>query len=371
MKLKRIFLLVVLMPLLLAGCGGKDPEGGGELPPPTPVNPGGGGGGGDTPGETHPWDANRGKVVRPKAGNGWTVTAIEDGITYYAFNGTESVSGAKQHIYVTDIDMSKPYAVKLMYYNSTTTASTVFAQENAIACINGGYEKVALYLKVNGSTISTISASTIGSTGVPQWKSEAAIYLNQDQDVRIEFTGKDMTLNQWRTTYAARASSEKTFMTSAPMLIDDFEPVGEQFCDKHPKSAYIDKDGKDSNSENPFVHQGSNSNPRTAIAKTEDNHVLFIVVDGRRTGFATGISAKNLTKFLVNNFNPQYALNLDGGGSSTMCVKGQGDPETHVVNYPCDNRSEPGKDGSPQEKAGVPDHAGQRPRDTFFVVVKK
>ena len=41
MKLKRIFLLVVLMPLLLAGCGGKDPEGGGELPPPTPVNPGG------------------------------------------------------------------------------------------------------------------------------------------------------------------------------------------------------------------------------------------------------------------------------------------------------------------------------------------
>ena len=134
---------------------------------------------------------------------------------------------------------------------------------------------------------------------------------------------------------------------------------------------YIDKDGKDSNSENPFVHQGSNSNPRTAIAKTEDNHVLFIVVDGRRSGFATGISAKNLTKFLVKNFNPQYALNLDGGGSSTMCVKGLGDPETNVVNYPCDNRSSEGKDGSPQEKPGVPDHAGQRPRDTFFVVVKK
>jgi hypothetical protein len=370
MKLQRFFLLVVLMPLLLVGCGGKDPEGGGELPPPTPVNPGGGGGGGDTPGETHPWDANRGKVVRPKAGNGWTVTTIEDGVDYYAFDGKESVTGTNQHIYVTDIDLSKPYSVKLGYYSPTTTASKVFAQNNAVAVINCGYEKAALYLKVNGTTLSTITATTIGDTGVPQWKSEAALYLNQDQDVRIEFTGKDMTLAQWRTTYTERAKSENTFITSAPMLIDDYEPVGEQFCDKHPKSAYLDKDGKDSNSENPYNHQGSDTNPRTAIAKTENNHVLLIVVDGRRNGFAKGISAKNLTKFLVNNFNPQYALNLDGGGSSTMCVKGQGDPETHVVNYPCDNRSSEGKDGSPKETSG-PDHAGQRPRDTFIMILKK
>jgi hypothetical protein len=174
-----------------------------------------------------------------------------------------------------------------------------------------------------------------------------------------------MTLAQWRTTYAERAKSEKTFITSAPMLIDDYEPVGEDFCGKHPKADW----GSDV-SENPYNHQGSNTNPRTAIAKTENNHVLFIVVDGRRDGFAKGISARNLTKFLVANFNPQYAINLDGGGSSTMCVKGQGDPVTHVVNYPCDNRSSEGKDGSPKETDG-PDHAGQRPRDTFFYVVKK
>lgn len=361
MFLNRFSLLLALFSLVQVSCT----KGGGDLipPPPAPVvDPGGSGGGGDT---THPWDANRGKVVRPQAGNGWTVTAIEDGITYYAFEGQESVTGARQHVYVTDIDMAKPYSLKLGYYNPATTASKVFAKENAIACINGGYEKTALYLKVNGTTISTIPASTIGTTDVPQWKSEAAIYLNQDQDVRIEFTGKDMTLAQWRTTYAERARSESTFMTSAPMLIDDFEPVGESFCDKHPKASW----GSDV-SENPYNHQGSNTNPRTAIAKTEDNHVLLIVVDGRRNNFATGMSAKNLTKFLVKNFNPQFAINLDGGGSSTMCVKGQGDPETHVVNYPCDNRSSAGKDGSPQESGG-PDHAGQRPRDTFIMVVGK
>lgn len=354
--------MLVLFPLVLCCTKGND-SGPSVPPPPTPnpVNPGGG----DKPGETHPWDANRGKVVRPQPGNGWTVTTIEDGVVYYAFDGKESITNTNQHIYVTDIDLAKPYSIKLGYYNPTTTASKVFAANNAVAVINCGYEKAALYLKVNGTTISTITASTIGSTDVPQWKSEAALYLNQNQDVRIEFTGKDMTLAQWRTTYAERAKSESTFITSAPMLIDDFEPVGESFCDKHPKDQW----GSTSSSENPYNHQGSDTNPRTAIAKTEDNHVLLIVVDGRRNGFAKGISAKNLTKFLVNNFNPQYALNLDGGGSSTMCVKGQGDPETHVVNYPCDNRSED-KNGSPKETNG-PDHAGERPRDTFIMVLKK
>jgi len=353
--------MLVLFPLVFACTKGN--ESGSSIPPPKPVvNPPHGGG---EPVNTNPWDANRGKVVRPQAGNGWTVTTVEDGVVYYAFDGKEEVTGTNQHIYVTDIDLAKPFSVKLGYYSPATTASKVFEATGAIACINGGYEKTALYLKVNGTTLSTISASTIGSTDVPQWKSEAAVYLNQDQDFRIEFTGKDMTLAQWRTTYAERAGSESTFITSAPMLIDDYEPVGEQFCDKHPKASW----GSDV-SENPYNHQGSNTNPRTAVAKTENNHVLFIVVDGRRDGFAKGISAKNLTTFLVKNFNPQYAINLDGGGSSTMCVKGQGDPVTHVVNYPCDNRSSEGKDGSPKETDG-PDHAGQRPRDTFFYVVKK
>ena len=222
---------------------------------------------------------------------------------------------------------------------------------------------------INGSTISSISADTIGDTGVPQWKSEAAVYLDQDRDVRIEFTGKGMNLAEWRAVYRKRAATEKNFITSAPMLIDDYEPVGVDFCTLHPKSAYLDKDRKDNNSENPYNHQGSNTNPRTALAKTENNHLLFIVVDGRRPGVSTGLSAANLTKFLVNNFNPQYAINLDGGGSSTMCVQGQGDPTTHVVNYPTDNMSAD-KNGSPKESNG-PDHAGERPRDTFFYVVRK
>jgi hypothetical protein len=44
-----------------------------------------------------------------------------------------------------------------------------------------------------------------------------------------------------------------------------------------------------------------------------------------------------------------------------MCVQGQGDEDTHVVNYPVDNYTNNGKI----------DHAGERERDSFIVIVPK
>ncbi|MDY4812003.1 MAG: phosphodiester glycosidase family protein [Muribaculaceae bacterium] len=38
----------------------------------------------------------------------------------------------------------------------------------------------------------------------------------------------------------------------------------------------------------------------------------------RRKSKAEGMNARELTKFLVHYFNPQWALNMDGGGSTTM-----------------------------------------------------
>ena len=353
MKTRRLVVLLVLSSLLLC-CKEDKPDY--VIPP--PFDDSSGKEGRKEDGHSGPWDANRGKVVRPEAGNGWTVTPIDgDGIVYYSFEGTEPVTNASQRIFVTDIDLNdESYQVKLAYYSGNSTASKVLKGTGALACINCGYEKAALYLKVNGTVHSTITADYVGTTGVPQWKSEAALYMDNVRDVRIEFTGKDMNLAQWRSVYRTRAQSEKTFITSAPMLIDDFEPVGEQFCTLHPVT-YANC------SEDPYVHQASTTNPRTLLAKTEDNHLLFMVVDGRRN-ISRGISAAELTRFLVKNFNPQYAINLDGGGSSTMCVQGQGDSETNVVNYPTDS-------DKVDARPGAGDHTGERSVPTFFYVVKK
>ena len=93
-----------------------------------------------------------------------------------------------------------------------------------------------------------------------------------------------------------------------------------------------------------------------------DNHLLLIAVDGRYAADVggQGMGALSLTRFISYFFNSQYALNLDGGGSTTLCVKGQGASDTRVVNYPVDNRTQEGHEH---------DHEGQRARDTFIVIV--
>ena len=158
--------------------------------------------------------------------------------------------------------------------------------------------------------------------------------------------GKTVTdaIVEQRKYYNSISGSMYHLISSAPMLINDYEPVGESFCDYTLTSTQVNK----LNSEDPNRHQRVR-HPRTAIALTEKNHLIMFVVDGRQK--SKGMSCRELTRFLVKWFNPQYALNMDGGGSSTLCVKDRG-----VVNYPCDNDTY--------------DHAGERARDVFFVVTK-
>ena len=83
--------------------------------------------------------------------------------------------------------------------------------------------------------------------------------------------------------------------------------------------------------------------PRTAVGYTQNQSVLFlVVVDGRQPGYSVGMTLEELAHFMrtqLGNFslskeNAYQGLNLDGGGSSTMVVKGE------VVNSPSDQTGE-------------------------------
>ena len=73
--------------------------------------------------------------------------------------------------------------------------------------------------------------------------------------------------------------------------------------------------------------------PRTAAGLTEDHRTLVLaVVDGRRSG-SIGMTCNGL-KALLGEFGAWQGVNLDGGGSSTMWIQGEG-----VVNVPSDGSS--------------------------------
>lgn len=72
-------------------------------------------------------------------------------------------------------------------------------------------------------------------------------------------------------------------------------------------------------------------NPRTAIGVAADGHTLVIVVaDGRRMA-SPGPTSLELVP-LLEEFGARDAINLDGGGSSTLYI----DAEGGVVNRPAD-----------------------------------
>lgn len=168
--------------------------------------------------------------------------------------------------------------------------------------------------------------------------------------MKIDFTAKDCNRDIEKTRAVYNKREEANILSSAPMLIDNYETVGANFV----PDGYSQSQLEALKYEDPIRHQGVR-HPRTAVALTKDKHFLMIVVDGRRPGIAEGMNARELTFFLKENFNPQYALNMDGGGSSTLCVAGQGDPDTHVVNYPTDR--------------GGFDHTGERVLSSHIYVM--
>ncbi len=61
-------------------------------------------------------------------------------------------------------------------------------------------------------------------------------------------------------------------------------------------------------------------NPRTAIGYTKDNKIIIVTADGRE-GSSIGMTLKELA-FLMQKLGCVNAMNLDGGGSTVLYVKG-------------------------------------------------
>ncbi len=76
-----------------------------------------------------------------------------------------------------------------------------------------------------------------------------------------------------------------------------------------------------------------NRHPRTAVAKMKDGKFLMVTVDGRQPGVSVGMTLPELAEYLLS-LGAVDAMNLDGGGSTTMVLDGK------VVNKPSDPNGE-------------------------------
>lgn len=73
--------------------------------------------------------------------------------------------------------------------------------------------------------------------------------------------------------------------------------------------------------------------PRTAVGRMTDGRLLLVAVDGRQIGVSHGMTLQELAE-LLQQLGAADAINLDGGGSTTMVV------QDTIVNKPSDATGE-------------------------------
>lgn len=142
----------------------------------------------------------------------------------------------------------------------------------------------------------------------------------------------------------AYAAKYDNILASGPMLIDEGKSVDHE---AYTKSMVDTADGKPVGAFYTYTQR----HPRTAIGTDKRGNVYLIVVDGRLKGNAEGVTIAELTK-VCEWLGLRDAMNLDGGGSSSMWSAEEG-----TVSYPCRNKKY--------------DHAGERRVSSVWLVKGK
>ncbi|MBS7297918.1 MAG: S-layer homology domain-containing protein [Eubacteriales bacterium] len=80
--------------------------------------------------------------------------------------------------------------------------------------------------------------------------------------------------------------------------------------------------------------------PRTAVGITDEGKVVFYVIDGRQKGISYGVQLKTLAARMAE-LGCVEAINLDGGGSTSISGVYPGADEIAVINSPSDGSLRP------------------------------
>ena len=199
-----------------------------------------------------------------------------------------------------------PQVVSIAKYSSYSLATTLFVKEHSSQGTNSLAAEAGATAAINGSyfnmtTLTSTTALWVNGTEIAATSSEEFARCNgivgfKDGSFEIEPYGSSTTAAQ----LAAWGKKYDSFVACGPIIRRNGESVdanigGEGFYGPH---------------------------PRTMLGKCPDGTVYMVVAEGRIDG-ATGFSTENLVK-LAEDLGMSDAINLDGGGSSTLWVTGAG-----------------------------------------------
>jgi exopolysaccharide biosynthesis protein len=219
---------------------------------------------------------------------------------------TDSMFNSAQNICLLSLykeSLNKKYFIDIGYYKVDLVQTSRIAQnKEAVAAINGGFFNMkegggVSYFEMGDSVIHRPK----DPGGIKDSIINGAILLTKSKVFEIEAANT--------TTYYEESGEESFVMFTGPLLISDS------------KLQRLPDIG--------FTHK---RHPRTCVGITKDS-ILFVTIDGRAE-HADGMSLYELQKYM-DDLGCIDAINLDGGGSTTMWTKEKG-----IVNNPSDKSGE-------------------------------
>lgn len=222
----------------------------------------------------------RGVVTR----TAWHTREVAVGVTWRRAH-SDALFGGPQHLGVLLVELGEPSVALRFAAGASLQRTSALAEPTAAAAVNGGF-----FLK----------------DGAP------------DDLLKIDGTLRQAGLGKRPATVGIRG--RRVFLRETP--------VGDLARAEHALAAgpWLVRGGRVRPEPGGAIH------PRTALGITADRRLVLLTVDGR-TDRARGMSMRELAEVMAA-LDCHDAMNLDGGGSTTMWVRSSGG----VVNCPCDNK---------------------------------
>ncbi len=228
----------------------------------------------------------------------WQTQQLAPGLTW-KYRHFDTLFHSRQSINILDVDPDYPLNIEVAHLDSGLEKTSLIGQQRkALAAVNGTY----FNMKKGGSVCLLMADSRIISlpdSGLSAQHGNGAITIDQARKASIIPRPEE----GWKT-----MKDFQDVMSSGPLLLLNgsyTKLVEDKF--------------------------NQNRHPRTAVGITQDGHVLFVTADGRNAQ-AAGLSTPELA-MIMKSLGCRDALNLDGGGSTSMWTARNG-----VVNFPSDNK---------------------------------
>lgn len=233
----------------------------------------------------------------------WTRNKVSSGLVLKSSHTRLDSLGA-QNINILLVNLRRR-EISLQYDSGkNSTVDNQASPTDAIAAVNGGFFNIRdggsnTYIRIDGNIQEKDTAKS--------WRRNA----NWNGSVLISIRGKlfleESHINKW---YDDHATFPDVLLTGPLLLKDNRKAV-------LPETSLVKV-----------------RHPRTAIGARGRNRVLLVTIDGR-TESAAGMTLAELSDLMVS-LKCRDAVNLDGGGSTTMWIRNE--PFGGIVNMPCDNR---------------------------------